>query len=308
MLWYIGRRLVSAIPVVIGATFLIYLMVFAVPGDPVAALFGDKPVNPTVAAQIEAEYNLDKPFIVQYLLYLGGALTGDFGKTFAGRPVSELMAQAFPTTIKLALMAILIETIFGIGFGLIAGLRRGGIFDGTVLVLSLVMIAIPVFVLGFVLQFVFGIKLGWLPPTVGPDVTFQKLILPALVLAGLSFAYVLRLTRQSISDNMTADFVRTARAKGITNRRTVTVHVLRNSMIPVVTFIGADLGGLMAGAIVTEGIFNVQGIGQLTYQAILKRENTTVVSIVTVLVLVYVVANLLVDLLYAVLDPRIRYV
>jgi len=308
MLWYIGRRLVSAIPVVIGATFLIYVMVFAVPGDPVAALFGDKPVNPTVAAQIEAEYNLDKPFIVQYLLYLGGVLTGDFGKTFSGRPVSELMAQAFPVTIKLALVAILIETIFGIGFGVIAGLRRGGIFDGTVLVLSLIVIAIPTFVLGFVMQFVFGIKLGWLPPTVGPDVTLEKLIMPALVLAGLSFAYVLRLTRQSISDNLTADFVRTARAKGISNRRTVGVHVLRNSMIPVVTFIGADLGGLMAGAIVTEGIFNIQGIGQLTYQAILKRENTTVVSVVTVLVLVYVVANLLVDLLYAVLDPRIRYV
>lgn len=307
MLWYIGRRLLASIPVFIGATFLIYAMVFLLPGDPVKALFGDKPANPGAVAAIREQYHLDKPFIVQYLLYLKGVLTLDFGKNFAGRPVSELMAEAFPTTIKLALLALLIEAVFGIAFGVIAGLKRGGIFDSTVLVLSLVIIAIPVFVLGFVMQFVFGIKLGWVSPTVGPDATFGKLLLPAIVLGSLSFAYVLRLTRQSISDNMTADFVRTARAKGISNSRTTVVHVLRNSLIPVVTFLGADLGALMSGAIVTEGIFNVQGIGRLLYDSVLRGQSTTVVSIVTALVLIYVLSNLLVDLLYAVLDPRIRY-
>ncbi len=307
MLWYIGRRLVAAIPVFLGATLLIYAMVFLLPGDPVAALFGDRPVNPAVAAQIRSEYHLDKPFIVQYLLYLKGVFQLDFGKNFAGRPVLDLLKQAFPVTIKLALFALLIEAVFGILIGVVAGLRRGGLFDSTVLVASLVIIAIPVFVLGFVVQFVFGIKLGWVSPTVGPNAAVGKLILPAAVLGALSLAYVLRLTRQSVSDNMTADFVRTARAKGLSQRRTVVVHVLRNSLIPVVTFLGADLGALMAGAIVTEGIFNVQGVGRLLYESILRGESTTVVSVVTVLVLVYVAANLFVDLLYAVLDPRIRY-
>ncbi len=307
MLWYIGRRLIAAIPVFIGATLLIYSMVFLLPGDPVAALFGDRPANPATVAAINAEYNLDKPFLIQYLLYLKGVMTLDFGTNFARRPVIDLMAQAFPTTLKLAAMALVLEAVLGIAVGVVAGLRRGGLFDSTVLVLSLVVIAIPVFVLGFVLQFVFGIKLGWVSPTVGAEATFSSLILPAFVLGSLSMAYVIRLTRQSITDNLSADFVRTARAKGISNRRVISVHVLRNSMIPVVTFLGADLGSLMAGAIVTEGIFNIQGIGRLVYDSIRKGESTVVVSVVTALVLVYVVSNLIVDLLYAALDPRIRY-
>jgi oligopeptide transport system permease protein len=308
MLWYVGRRIVASIPVFIGATFLIYAMVFLLPGDPVAALFGDRPSNPAVEAQIRANYNLDKPFLVQYLLYLGGVVQFDFGRTFANRPVIDLMATAFPVTVRLALLTLLLEAVFGIVVGVFAGLRRGGIFDSTMLVASLVIIAIPVFVLGFVLQFVIGIKLQWISPTVGPEASWGKLLLPAIVLGMLSFAYVLRLTRQSVADNLTADFVRTARAKGLSNGRTIRVHVLRNSLIPVVTFLGSDLGALMAGAIVTEGIFNIQGVGRLLYDSIRKGESPTVVSVVTALVLVYVISNLLVDLLYAVLDPRIRYV
>ena len=308
MLWYIGRRLVASIPVFIGATLLIYAMVFLLPGDPVAALFGDRPINAAVAAQIRSDYNLDKPFIVQYLLYLKGVLSLDFGYTFAHQPVLDLMKEAFPTTIRLALLAMLFEGVAGILVGVISGLRRGGVFDSTVLVLSLVIIAIPVFVLAFVMQFILGIQLEWFSPTVGPNATWGKLILPAITLGLLSFAYVLRLTRQSVADNLNADFVRTARAKGISEGRTITVHVLRNSLIPVVTYLGADLGALMGGAIVTETIFNVQGIGRLLYQSIYKGESTTVVSIVTALVLIYVVSSLLVDLLYALLDPRIRYV
>ncbi len=307
MWWYIGRRLLASIPVFIGATLLIYAMVFLLPGDPVAALFGDRPANPTTVAAITAQYHLDKPFIVQDLLYLKGVLTLDFGTNFAQRPVIDLMAQAFPTTVKLAIMALAFEAILGLLIGVVAGLRRGGIFDSTVLILSLVVIAIPVFVLGFVLQFFFAIKLDWVSPTVGADASFGKLILPAIVLGSLSLAYVIRLTRQSVSDNLNADFVRTARAKGISNRRVISTHVLRNSMIPVVTFLGADLGALMAGAVVTEGIFNIQGIGRLLYDSIRKGESTVVVSVVTALVLVYVISNLIVDLLYAALDPRIRY-
>jgi len=308
MLRYVGRRLLQMIPVFFGATLLIYALVFLMPGDPVQALGGDRGLSAAAEARVRAEYNLDKPFIVQYLLYLKGVFSLDFGTTFSGRPVTEVMAHAFPVTIKLAVMALVFETIFGVAFGVIAGIRRGGIFDSTVLVMSLFVIAVPSFVIGFVLQFVVGVKWKLLPVTVGANDSFQALLMPAIVLGALSFAYVLRLTRQSVSENLTADYVRTARAKGLSNGAVMGRHVLRNSLIPVVTYIGADLGGLMAGAIVTEGIFGISGVGGTMYQAILKGEPTTVVSFTMVLIIVYIFANLLVDLLYALLDPRIRYV
>ena len=308
MLRYVGRRLLQMIPVFFGATLLIYALVFLMPGDPVQALGGDRGLSAAAEARVRAEYNLDKPFIVQYLLYLKGVFSLDFGTTFSGRPVTEVMAHAFPVTIKLAVMALVFETIFGVAFGVIAGIRRGGIFDSSVLVMSLFVIAVPSFVIGFVLQFVVGVKWKLLPVTVGANDSFQALLMPAIVLGALSFAYVLRLTRQSVSENLTADYVRTARAKGLSNGAVMGRHVLRNSLIPVVTYIGADLGGLMAGAIVTEGIFGISGVGGTMYQAILKGEPTTVVSFTMVLIIVYIFANLLVDLIYALLDPRIRYV
>lgn len=307
MLRYIGRRILQMIPVFFGATLLIYALVFLMPGDPVQALGGDRGLSEAAAARIRAEYNLDKPFLIQYLLYLKGIVQLDFGTTFSGQPVGAVMAHAFPVTIKLALMALLFEAVFGIIFGVIAGIRRGGIFDSTVLVVSLAVIAVPSFVIGFVMQFFIGVKWGLLPVTIGSNVNFKSLLMPAIVLGAISFAYVLRLTRQTVAENLTADYVRTARAKGLSNGRVMIFHVLRNSLIPVVTYLGADLGGLMGGAIVTEGIFGINGVGGTMYQAILKGEPTTVVSFVTVLVIVYIVANLLVDLLYAVLDPRIRY-
>ena len=308
MLRYVGRRLLQMIPVFFGATLLIYALVFLMPGDPVQALGGDRGLSAAAEARVRAEYNLDKPFIVQYLLYLKGVFSLDFGTTFSGRPVTEVMAHAFPVTIKLAVMALVFETIFGVAFGVIAGIRRGGIFGSTVLVMSLFVIAVPSFVIGFVLQFVVGVKWKLLPVTVGANDSFQALLMPAIVLGALSFAYILRLTRQSVSENLTADYVRTARAKGLSNGAVMGRHVLRNSLIPVVTYIGADLGGLMAGAIVTEGIFGISGVGGTMYQAILKGEPTTVVSFTMVLIIVYIFANLLVDLIYALLDPRIRYV
>ena len=308
MLRYVGRRLLQMIPVFFGATLLIYALVFLMPGDPVQALGGDRGLSAAAEARVRAEYNLDKPFIVQYLLYLKGVFSLDFGTTFSGRPVTEVMAHAFPVTIKLAVMALVFETIFGVAFGVIAGIRRGGIFDSTVLVMSLFVIAVPSFVSGFVLQFVVGVKWKLLPVTVGANDSYQALLMPAIVLGALSFAYILRLTRQSVSENLTADYVRTARAKGLSNGAVMGRHVLRNSLIPVVTYIGADLGGLMAGAIVTEGIFGISGVGGTMYQAILKGEPTTVVSFTMVLIIVYIFANLLVDLIYALLDPRIRYV
>ena len=306
MLRYIGRRLLQTIPVFFGATFLIFAMVYLMPGDPVAALGGDKGLTEAAAARIREEYNLDKPFWLQYLLYLKGIFTLDFGKTFSQQPVTDVLATAFPITIRLAVYALLIEAILGILFGVIAGVRRGGFFDSTVLVLSLVVISVPTFVIGFLMQFFLGIKWGLLPATAS-TVSFRSLTMPAIVLGATSLAYVIRLTRQSVSENVSADYVRTARAKGLKEGTVMTRHILRNSLIPVATFLGGDLGGLMGGAIITEGIFNINGVGGTLWQAIVHGEPATVVSFTTVLVMVYISANLLVDLLYAVLDPRIRY-
>lgn len=305
---YIGRRLLQTIPVFFGATFLIFAMVYLMPGDPVAALGGDRGLDPVVQERIRAEYNLDKPFWMQYLLYIKGVLTLDFGQTFSGRPVWEQMAHAFPITIRLAFMAIAFEAVFGIILGVIAGMRKGKWLDSSILVFSMVLISVPTFVLGFLLQYFVGVRWGWLPTTVGVNISFRSLLMPAIVLSAVSLAYVIRLTRQSISDTTSADFVRTARAKGMSPGSVMNRHILRNSLIPVVTFIGADLGALMGGAIVTEGIFGINGVGGMLFQGIIRGEPSSVVSVTTALVLVYIVANLLVDLLYAVLDPRIRYV
>lgn len=307
MLRYIGRRLLQTIPVFFGATFLIFAMVYLMPGDPVAALGGDRGLSEAAAAQIRAQYNLDKPFWMQYLLYLKGVFTLDFGTAFNGQKVTSIMATAFPTTAKLAIYALAIETILGIGLGVIAGMRRGTWFDSTILVVSLLLISVPTFVLGFVLQYVLGVQLAILPTTASASVDLRSLTMPAMVLGGVSLAYVIRLTRQSVSENVSADYVRTARAKGLSGGVVMTRHILRNSLIPVATFIGGDLGALMGGAIITEGIFNIHGVGGTLWSAIIKGEPQTVVSVTTVLVLVYIIANLIVDLLYAVLDPRIRY-
>ena len=307
MLRYIGRRLLQTIPVFFGATFLIFAMVYLMPGDPVAALGGDRGLSEAAAAQIRAQYNLDKPFWMQYLLYLKGVFTLDFGTAFNGQKVTSIMATAFPTTAKLALYALAIETFLGIALGVVAGMRRGKWFDSTILVVSLLLISVPTFVLGFVLQYVLGVQLAILPTTASASVDIKSLTMPAMVLGGTSLAYVIRLTRQSVSENVSADYVRTARAKGLSGGIVMTRHILRNSLIPVATFIGGDLGALMGGAIITEGIFNIHGVGGTLWSAIIKGEPQTVVSVTTVLVLVYIIANLLVDLLYAVLDPRIRY-
>ena len=304
---YVIRRLLQMIPVFFGSTLLIFLMVHATPGDPISALFGARAADPGIVAQIREQHHLNDPILVQYLYYMKGVLTLDFGQSYSGQDVLDVMARAFPVTIKLALVAFVIEILIGLPLGLIAGLRRGGLFDGSTLASTLLVISVPIFVLGFVMQFLLGVKFGLVKPTVGSGAPLRELLLPGLVLGGLSVAYVLRLTRATVAENMRADYVRTATSKGLARKRVVTVHLLRNSMIPVVTFLGADLGALMGGAIVTEGIFNVPGVGNTVYRAIQSGETPTVTAFVTVLVLVYLLANLVVDLLYAVLDPRIRY-
>jgi oligopeptide transport system permease protein len=205
-------------------------------------------------------------------------------------------------------MAVVIEMVVGLAVGLVAGLRKGKLFDATSLVVSLLFLSVPIFVVAFLGQFFLGFKLGWFKSTVGADASLPNLILPALVLASTLVAVNIRLTRSSVIETLGNDFVRTAYAKGLSRRRIIPVHVLRNSLIPVTTQLGADFGVLLVGATVTEGIFNVPGVGNTLYQAIIRGERPTVVSFVTVMVLLYLIVNILIDLLYAVLDPRIRYV
>ncbi|MGN7212453.1 MULTISPECIES: ABC transporter permease [Brachybacterium] len=307
MLWYIGRRLLQMIPVFLGATLIVYLLAFYTSGDPILTLAGDKPISPAVEQRLREQYNLDQHVLVQWLLYLKSVLTFDLGVGFNGRPLWDQIAAAFPTTFRLAIIAVVVETIFGVAAGVISGLRKGKLIDTTLLMLSLLLIATPTFVLGFLAQFVFGLQLGIAPINVGRDPSWQNLMLPGFVLGGVSFAYVLRLTRTSIAETAGADHVRTATAKGLSRGGVVSKHVLRNSLIPVVTFIGADLGALMGGAIVTERVFNVPGIGTLLFNSINAGEAPMIVSLVTLLVIIFLLSNLVVDLLYGVLDPRIRY-
>ncbi|MGB2568606.1 ABC transporter permease [Micromonospora citrea] len=304
---YLLRRLLQLVPVFIGTTLMIYALVWAVPGDPFAGKCGDRGCPENYVAMMTEKYHLDEPFFVQYAVYMKNLFQGDFGSTWSGRSVNDIIATSYPNTLKLAAVALLIEAIIGLTAGVLTGLRRNGFLDNLVLVSTLFLIALPVFVIGFVLQWLFGVQWEIVKPTVSSEMRFSELILPGFVLGSASTAYVARVARTSIAENRRADYVRTAIAKGLPMRRVVGVHLLRNSLIPVVTLLGTDLGALMGGAIITEGIFGINGIGRQVLRAIVTKESATVVSIVVVLVLIYLLMNLLVDLLYAALDPRIRY-
>jgi ABC-type dipeptide/oligopeptide/nickel transport system permease component len=303
---YIARRLLLAIPVMLGATLIIFTMVFALPGDPIRALAGDRPLSPAVAAQIRENFNLNDPLPVQYVKYVGGLVQGDLGTDFQGRPVLDTVKERLPVTVRLALAAILFEAIIGLLAGVLAGIRKGSFFDNLVLVSTIAVVSIPVFVLGFMAQLLFGLRLGWFPIS-GIEQGFRSYLLPGFVLGSLSLAYVARLTRTSLVENLRNDYVRTARAKGLPPRLVVGKHTLRNSLIPVVTFLGADMGSLLSGAIVTEGIFNIPGLGRTVFQAVQSQEGAVVAGVVTLFVFFYILFNLVVDVLYAALDPRIRY-
>ncbi|GAA5070427.1 peptide/nickel transport system permease protein/oligopeptide transport system permease protein [Thermocatellispora tengchongensis] len=303
---YAAQRLIQAVPVFAATTFLIYAMVFALPGDPILALAGDKPVPEEVLDALRERYHLNDPLLVQYGIYMLGLFQGDLGETFTGQQVSELLAGRWGVTAQLALTAWIFELVVGVALGVIAALRRGGAVDTAVLAGTTFVIAVPVFVVGYGAQILLGVNLG-LFPTAGVEHGWPvSYLLPGMVLGSFSLAYVARLTRTSLAENLRADYVRTAVAKGMRRRRVIGRHALRNSLIPVVTFLGVDFGNLMAGAVVTEGIFNLPGIGQQVFQSIQLQEGPVVVGIVTVLVMIFLAANLVVDLLYGVLDPRIR--
>ena len=302
---YVVRRLLQMIPVIIGVTFIIYTAVFAL-GDPTVGRCGERACPPGYIAAFRKEYNLDEPLVVQYLLYMGNLVQGDLGTNFFGNKVSEELLTRWPTTLKLGLMALAIEAVIGIVAGVLAGIRRGKFIDNLVTVSTLFLISIPIFVIGGLAQLIFGVRLGVFPVTATQG-TLVQLIMPAFVLGSASVAYIARLMRANLAENLRADYVRTAKAKGLTNARTVGVHTLRNSLIPVVTYIGIDIGALMGGAVVTERIFNINGIGNFLFRSIGQKDGTSVVGTVVCLVLIYLIVNLVVDVLYGFLDPRISH-
>jgi oligopeptide transport system permease protein len=303
---YVIRRLLQMIPVFFGVTFVMYFLVFSM-GDPLANISAGKQKNPAYEAFLVDQFNLDDPFFIQYLKYIAGIFTGDFGSTFAGKPVAEIFVERFPVTLTLGLTAFVIELVLGIALGVVAARQKGKWSDQTLLFLTLVVISVPVFVLGFVAQFIFGVKLGWLPTAGIADGWPISYIMPAFVLAALSMAYVVRLTRYKLLETFNADFLRTAKAKGLPQGTVTRRYALRNSLIPVVTFLGMDLGALLAGAVVTEGIFNIPGVGQQLYTSVRLQETAVVVGFVTILTMIFLIMSLIVDILYAYLDPRIRY-
>jgi oligopeptide transport system permease protein len=307
MFRYIVRRLLQMVLTFFGATFVVYALMFANQTDPIQALVGERPITQSQRLALTERYHLNDNFVTQYWYYMKGLLTGNFGISLTGRSIADMLAEAWPLTLRLAAMAIVIAALISVGVGVVAGLRRGGVFDNATLVITLVLLSLPIVVLAPLAQLIFGIKLGWFAPTAGRDATFAQLLLPAFVLASMVVAAELQVTRTSVTENLRADYVRTARAKGLTRARVVGVHVLRNSLIPVITLIGVDIGVLMSGAIVTEKVFNIPGVGFNLFRGIHTEDGPLVVGFVSVLVIVFLVVNLIVDLLYAALDPRIRY-
>lgn len=305
---FILRRVVQAVLVILAATLLIFLATFAI-GDPFASS-GEKAVPPDIAAANRAKFGLDKPLPLQYLIYLGNMVRGDFGIDFEQhRPVSQMLEAAIPNTVRLAIVAIILDVLIGVIAGVIAAVKRYSFWDVLVTVLATLAIGIPVFVIGVVLV---ANVAGWGPfPSVPRSFLVQvpwyrEVLLPAFTLAIIDAAFIARLMRGSMLEVLRADYIRTARAKGLSERRVIGKHAMRNSLIPVVTYTGVSLGVLFGGAIITETIFQYNGVGYLLSTAIVKSNAPVIIAVVVFSVVAYVVLSTIVDILYAFLDPRIR--
>lgn len=318
MLKYIVRRFLQFIPVFIGVTIFLFILRApgVLPGDPVRMITGDRAISPVLYQQVVRENKLDRPLLEQYAFYLSNLAKGDLGTSYQrNRPVTEIFKEKYPATIRLALAAILIEMVIGITSGIISAIKQYSWADVIATLSTSVLVSMPVFWLGMLMQVFFGIWLKrWgLPylPISGMTSTefpaWAHLILPAITLASVSTAYTARIMRSQLLEVMGQDYIRTARAKGLAERKVVGRHALKNALIPVVTFIGIDFGVMMAGAILTETIFNWPGVGFEIYLAILQRDWPIVMGGVIIIVVAVMLINLLVDISYAFLDPRIRY-
>ncbi|GAA1513302.1 ABC transporter permease [Kribbella lupini] len=305
---FVLRRILAAVPIGLIVTLGVFALVFAMPGDPLRELAGDKPIPAAVLAAKRAQFHLDQPFVVQYLLSMKDIFTGHFGTTFAGADIADQLRLRIPVTLKLATMSLALQWIAGILFGLYAGFRRNGVVDRMLLLSTLVVLAVPGLVLYFAGQYVFGVELKWLPVSGAADGWPIAYLLPAVCIAISGFAGMARLTRTSIVDTANADFVKTARAKGLGEQRILWRHVLPNALLPVVTLMGIDFAGIFAGAVLAESIFNLPGLGQFMFSAIRFKEGGVVVLLSTLAFVMFIVINLIVDIVYGAIDPRVRNV
>ena len=332
MLRFVVRRLLQVVPTLLILSVLLFAWLRSLPGGPAGALLGDKATPESIAA-LNRTLGLDQPIPLQYLSYLGRAVTGDFGASLiSGDPVLAEIGRALPATIELAVAALVIAVLAGIPLGYLAARYRGRPWDNVTILGTLVGVAVPVFFLGYVLKQIFAVDLGWFPPSgrasVDIDATrvtgfavldglltrefdaswdaITHLVLPAVALATIPLAVIVRITRASVLDVLDSDFVRTANAKGLAPGTVRGRHVLRNALLPVSTTIGLQTGLLLGGAVLTETVFNWGGLGSLIAEGIERRDYPRLQAIVLLGALVYVIVNLLVDLSYAVIDPRVR--
>ncbi|MDQ4089580.1 MAG: ABC transporter permease [Actinomycetota bacterium] len=304
---YVVRRLLQMMLVLFGASIILFVCLFVVPGDPIATSQGEgRQLDPSTRAALERRYNLDKPLPQQYAGYVGRLAQGDLGESYVyRRSVNTILKEKLGNTFRLALAAIVLEIVLGILAGIIAAVFRYSFLDVLVTLSTTFAIGVPTLVIGLALQNVFAINLGWLPLQ-GQSAGGKSIILPALTLAAVETALVSRLMRGTMSEVMRADFIRTAYAKGLSKKVVILKHALRNSVIPVLTFLGISFGGLLGGALITETVFNWNGIGLALVGAIQSQDNPIVLGVVTYGVAVFVLVNLIVDVAYAFLDPRIR--
>lgn len=306
MTTYILRRVVQAVPVLIGITLFTFLMIHLVPGDPVSIIAGDKPISEERAAQIRQQYGLDKPLWRQYTDYMSNLFRGDMGSGLhSKRPVTDSIKEAAWPTIQLTIAGLVVAISLGISLGILAALFHNTLIDSIAMVIALIGVSMPIFYLGLLLLFALSFNIHLFPATGTGGI--KHLILPAIAVGFASSAYIARLVRSSMLEVLRQDYMVTARAKGLRDRFVITRHALKNALIPVITFLGIQTAGLLTGAVVTETVFSRPGLGGVAIRAINARDFPLIQGTVLVAAVTYVLVNLIVDLSYAVFDPRIRY-
>ena len=313
MLPYIGRRLLATIPVMTVVAVFVFLLLRLTAGDPAAIIAGDNATSRDVA-QIREKLGLDQPIVQQFVIWIGRVLRGDLGESFFfKKTIVELIAQRLEPTLALSVCTLILAVTMAVPLGVVAAWKRGSWADRFVMGISVLGFSVPVFVIGYVLIYLFAIQLAWLPvqgyQRIGEGFGgfIQRLILPSFTLAIIYVALIARITRASVLEVLGADHVRTARAKGLAELPVLLRHVLRNAAVPIVTVIGLGVALLIGGVVVTESVFAIPGLGRLTVDAVLARDYPTVQAVVLLFSAVYVLINLVVDLTYTFLDPRIRY-
>ena len=313
MLDFIIRRLIAIIPVLTVVAVFVFLMLRLTPGDPAAVIAGDNATSDQIA-DIRNKLGLDEPIWTQFVIWIGNILQGNFGESFFfKKTVAELIAQRVEPTLALAICTLVIAVTVAVPMGVLAAYRHGSLLDRVVMGFSVLGFSVPVFVIGYCLIYVFAIELGWLPVQgyIRIGVNFwgflERMILPSITLAVIFVALIARMTRASVLEVLNEDYIRTARAKGLSNRVVLMRHALRNAAVPILTVIGLGIAGLIGGAVVTESVYGLPGLGRLTVEAVLSRDFPTIQTVILLFSVVYVVINLLIDISYTLFDPRIRY-